>query len=176
MARLDRAEPLANPARLEAGDVMRTLRLALATKITIALLCGLGTAALAQETDEEATTPAADIEAIADLIMQAWAPDYDEAKIEAIYHPDVVMMLDANVIAADREELKNVARNALRLGNTYTRVGPVIPYESADGDLYLASVIDVRGYAHQSGDPVIGFYRVRDGRVIRHIFMEASGY
>ena len=36
--RLDRAEPLANPARVCRGDVMRTLRLSLAVMVTLALL------------------------------------------------------------------------------------------------------------------------------------------
>ena len=49
--RLDRAEPLANPARVW-GDVMRTSRMSLAGMTMVALVGGLGGMALAQDTME----------------------------------------------------------------------------------------------------------------------------
>ena len=48
--RLDRAEPLANPARVNEGEgIMRTLRLSLAGTVILALLGGVGGAVVAQE-------------------------------------------------------------------------------------------------------------------------------
>jgi hypothetical protein len=47
--RLDRAEPLANPARAKEGDVMRRLRMFLVGMLTLALLGGLGGAGTAQD-------------------------------------------------------------------------------------------------------------------------------
>ena len=55
--RLDRAEPLANPARECWGDVMRTLRLSLVGTVIFALLGWLSVAAVAQ-TEESATADA----------------------------------------------------------------------------------------------------------------------
>jgi hypothetical protein len=155
---------------------MRALRLSSVGTVILALLAGMGSAVMAQETQEETPASSVDIEAVADMIMEAWAPEYDEAKVEAIYDPEVLMKLDTDVLAADREEIKSVISGALRMGNRYTQVGPVIPYERDDGDLYLASLVEVHGAGHPTGDPVVGFYRVRDGKVIRHIFMYAPDY
>jgi hypothetical protein len=47
--RLDRAEPLANPARESKGEVMRTLRLSLVGTVILVLLGGLAGVALAQD-------------------------------------------------------------------------------------------------------------------------------
>jgi len=40
----------------------------------------------------------------------------------------------------------------------------------------VTTTVEVVGTDHPKGDPVIGFYRVRDGRVIRHVFMDARLY
>ena len=53
--RLDRAEPLANPTRACEGDVMRTLRSALAGMVIVALLVGAGM--VVAEDDSDAVTP-----------------------------------------------------------------------------------------------------------------------
>ena len=50
--RLDRAEPLANPAREDRGTVMRALRLSLAGAVVLALLGGTSGTVLAQEEAE----------------------------------------------------------------------------------------------------------------------------
>lgn len=61
---------------------------------------------------------------------------------------------------------------AIGIGNTYTQVGPV----AEDGDMYIGTLVDVVGGAHPNGDPLVGFYRVRNGEVIRHVFMGAERY
>ena len=60
--------------------------------------------------------------------------------------------------------------------NTYRTVGPVSSYEAADGDLYVTVLVVVTGPAHPRGVPVVGFYRVHDGKVIRHVVMDAEHY
>ena len=67
-------------------------------------------------------------------------------------------------------------RCAIGFGNTYRQVGPVSSYEAADGDLYVASTVEVSGLAHPDGSPLIGFYRVHNGKVIRQIFLDAEHY
>ena len=74
----------------------------LALGIVLALLVGVGGAVVAQESDEEEPASSVDIQTIADMIEQAWTPEYDEAKVEAIYDPEVLMMLDTDVLAAPR--------------------------------------------------------------------------
>lgn len=60
--------------------------------------------------------------------------------------------------------------------NTYRTVGPVSSYEAADGDLYVTVLVVAIGRPHPRGVPVVGFYRVHDGKVIRHVFMDAEHY
>ncbi len=62
------------------------------------------------------------------------------------------------------------------IGNTYRQVGSVVEYLAADGDLYVATLVEVVGPGHPDGVPVVGFYRVKDGQVIRHVFMDAEHY
>jgi len=52
----------------------------------------------------------------------------------------------------------------------------VIDYQAFDGDLNVATLLEVVGRRHPGGVPVIGFYRVHDGKVIRHVFMDAEDY
>lgn len=110
---------------------------------------------------------------VADSVMTAWATG-DQADIDAIYAEDVVMALDGTTLAEDREEITSVITGALGIGNTYEQIGPVAVYAAEDGDLYVGTLVEVVGAGHPVGDPVVGFYRVRDGRVIRHIFMDAE--
>ena len=111
--------------------------------------------------------------AVADSVMAAWASG-DQADIDDIYAEDVVMALDGMNVAESREEITSVITTAIGIGNTYRQVGPVAVYVAEDGDMYVSSLVEVVGAAHQVGDPVVGFYRVRDGQVIRHIFMDAE--
>lgn len=114
-------------------------------------------------------------QAISDRVMEVWATG-DVADIEDIYAPDVIMMLDTDVLATNRDEITDVIKGAIHLGNTYRQVGPVIEYVDAAGDMYVGSIVEGKGVVHQKGDPVIGFYRVHDGKVIRHIFMYGPLY
>jgi hypothetical protein len=111
--------------------------------------------------------------AVADSVMAAWASG-DQADIDDIYAEDVVMALDGMTVAESGEEITSVITTAIGIGNTYRQVGPVAVYVAEDGDMYVSSLVEVVGVAHQVGDPVVGFYRVRDGQVIRHIFMDAE--
>lgn len=108
---------------------------------------------------------------IAESVMAAWASG-DEADVAAVYAGDVVMVLDGEALAENRTEIAEVIASAASIGNTYTQVGPVAVYE-ADGDMYVATLVEVAGAGHTDGDPLVGFYRVRDGEVIRHVFMYA---
>jgi hypothetical protein len=42
--------------------------------------------------------------------------------------------------------------------------------------MYVASLVEVKGTGHPAGVPLVGFYRVHDGKIIRHIFMDAEHY
>jgi len=85
-------------------------------------------------------------------------------------------VLDGETIAENREEITSVITIAIGVGNTYRQVGSVVEYVASDDDLYVTTLIEVVGAAHPTGDPVVGFYRVRDGQVIRHVFMDAEQY
>lgn len=116
---------------------------------------------------------------IADGVMNAWATG-DEAAIAAVYAPGVKVALIYDeleeVIAADRASLTAAIKGAIAMGNTYEQIGPVATYTTADGDLYVSTLVEVKGAAHPDGDPLVGFYRVRDGKVTRHIFLDAEHY
>ena len=149
---------------------MRTLCVSI---ITVALLAGSAIGVAGQE-DEDAT-PAMDGQVISDMVMEAWASG-DDAAIEAVYDPAVVMIIDGDELAADRDEIAAVIKGAVRFGNTYTQVGPVSEYQHTSGDTFVAMLLEVRGAGHPQGDPVVGFLRVHDGKVTRHVFMDAEHY
>lgn len=143
-------------------------RLALLAVLAIAFVACSGEATVSQGTSASA-------EATAAMVMKAWASG-DAADIEAVYASDVRMILDTQTLASDRDEITGVITEAIGIGNTYEQVGPVAEYVASGGDTYIATVVKVTGIAHQTGVPVVGFYRVRDGKVIRHVFMDAEHY
>lgn len=110
---------------------------------------------------------------VSESVMTAWASG-DQADIDAIYAEDVVMALDGETLAENRDEISSVIASAIGGGNTYEQVGPVAVYVAGDGDMYVGTLVEVVGPGHPIGVPVVGFYRVRDGKVIRHIFMDAE--
>lgn len=112
---------------------------------------------------------------ISEMVMEAWATG-EQADIDAVYAEDVRMVLDEETIAENREEITSVITGAIGFGNTYQQIGPVSGYVAADGDLYVATLVEVVGVGHPDGDPIVGFYRVRDGKVIRHVFVDAEHY
>jgi len=150
---------------------MRTLY---ASIITVVLLAGsaIGVAGQDQGSDGADAGPG---QAISDRVMEVWATG-DETGIDALYAPDVLMMIDGEEYAADRDGITSVIKGAIGIGNTYRQVGPVIDFVDSDGDLYVGTIVEVNGIAHRKGDPVIGFYRVRDGKVIRHILLYGPEY
>jgi len=114
-------------------------------------------------------------ESIGDLVMEAWSSG-DPAAIERIYDTDVVMVLDGDTIAEDRQQIAGIIEGAIGIGNTYQQMGSVAEYTASNGDLFVATLVEVVGPGHPAGDPIVGFYRVRDGKVIRHVFMDAAVY
>jgi hypothetical protein len=84
--------------------------------------------------------------------------------------------IDTQIVAENREQLSAEIKGAVAYGNTYERVGPVSEYVANDGDLYVSYMLEVAGTGHPEGVPVVGFLRVRDGQVIRHVFMDAEHY
>jgi hypothetical protein len=150
---------------------MRTLY---ASIITVVLLAGsaIGVAAQDEGSDGPDAGPG---QAISDKVMEVWATG-DESAIEALYDPDVLMIIDGEEYAADRDGITSVIKGAIGIGNTYRQVGPVIDFVDTGGDLYVGTIVEVNGIAHQKGDPVVGFYRVRDGKVIRHILLYGPEY
>lgn len=146
--------------------------------LLIAASCGGddGQGSVATTTEEGATTSSSIAESISEMVMEAWASG-EQADIDAIYAEDVRMVLDGETVAENREGITSLITGAMSLGNTYQQVGPVAGYVTAgDGDLYVATLVEVVGTAHPDGDPIVGFYRVRDGKVIRHVFIEAEIY
>lgn len=154
---------------------MQVHRIPVAGSIGLALLLSVVGGAVAQTeeapADPQATSPGQIASALA---MEAWATG-DTEDIEAAYGSDVIMVLDADTLAEDRDEITSVIRAGLSI-NTYRQVGPVAELEASDGDLYVATLVEVVGLGHPDGVPVVGFHRVRDGKVIRHVFMDAEHY
>jgi hypothetical protein len=116
---------------------------------------------------------------LSDKVMNVWATG-DRAAITETYAPatKVALVYDHTqlLVASSREELFGAVGGAIASGNTYKQVGPVATHQAKNGDLYVASIVEVTGPGHPTGDPLVGFYRVRDGRVIRHIFLDAEHY
>jgi hypothetical protein len=150
---------------------MRTLCVSI---ITVALLAGSAIGVVGQEEGSDGPDPGPG-QAISDKVMEVWATG-DETAIDAIYDPDVIMMIDGEEYAGDRDEITSVIKGAIGIGNGYRQVGPVIDFVDSGGDLYVGTIVEVVGIAHRKGDPVIGFYRVRDGKVIRHILLYGPEY
>jgi hypothetical protein len=112
---------------------------------------------------------------VSDRVMRSWTSG-DPRDIEAAYDPAVTMVIDGDQLAADRAEIGDVMAGAIDLGNTYEQIGPVTSYTASDGDLYVATLVEVVGPGHPEGAPIIGFYRVHEGKVIAHVFIVAEQY
>ena len=158
---------------------MRTLHASTRTVSVMALsvvslaAAAIGVAGQGEALPGDPAGPTGD--AISEQVMEAWATN-DAAAVEALYDPEVIMVIDADVVAADRDEIRSVIAGARGIGNTYRQHGPVIEYQDENGDLYVGTIVEVKGPGHPTGVPIVGFYRVRDGKVIRHVFMDAEHY
>jgi hypothetical protein len=116
---------------------------------------------------------------ISDKVMNAYATG-DAASIAAIYDPAVKVVLiyegAEHVIAGNAKEEAGVIKDAIASGVTLKQIGPVSTYEAADGDLYVANITELKSPSHPDGIPVIGFYRVHNGKVIAQIGLDAEHY
>jgi hypothetical protein len=144
---------------------------ALTAVVVIGLMPGLS----ACGDDDDGASVAGEGASVSALVMKAWETG-DQADIDAVYAQDVRMILDQETVADNREEITSVISGAMGIGNTYEQIGPVTAYTGTDGDLYVGTLVEVVGPGHPQGDPLVGFYRVRDGEVIRHVFIEAGSY
>jgi ketosteroid isomerase-like protein len=113
-------------------------------------------------------------------VMSVWASG-DTAAINALYAPNAQLVGEYPGRPASEGDMNRAAvtetiKHAIAVGNTYTQVGPVTSYTAANGDMYVSSLIEVKGSGHPVGDPMVGFYRVHDGKIIRQIFLYAPGY
>ena len=137
------------------------------------LLAGAAGYALAGGFTTE-STPGQDA---ADRVLNAYATG-DPAAIAAAYDPavKVVLIYDGteHVIARNINEQTGVIKNAIATGDTLKQIGPVSTYEAANGDLYVAHTIELTSPNHPQGIPIIGFYRVHNGKVIRQIGIDAE--
>jgi ketosteroid isomerase-like protein len=133
----------------------------------LGLAAGVGVAALLdQGADADPGTE------VSDAVMTAWATA-DPDDIKAIYADDALFVLDGESVASGVDRFIDMIPT---VANTYRTVGPVTSYEAADGDLYVTALVVATGPPHPNGVPVVGFYRVHDGKVIRHVFMDAEHY
>lgn len=139
------------------------------------LLAGIGGYAIAGGF----TTGSAPGRDVTDRVMNAYATG-DAASIAATYDPAVrvVLIYDnaEHVVARNAKELTGAIKAAIVFGNTYKQIGPVSTYVAKDGDLYIAHIIEVKGSGHPDGVPVVGFFRVHNGKVIRQIGLDAEHY
>ena len=123
------------------------------------------------------TTESSPGQDVADRVMQAFTTP-SAASIAAAYDPAVKVVLfwdgTEHVIATSAKEEADAIKAGLAIGNSYRQIGPVSTYEAANGDLYVAHMIEVKGPGHLNGDPIVGFYRVHDGKVIQQIGIDAA--
>ena len=118
-------------------------------------------------------------QSIADKVMNAYATG-DAAAIAATYDPAVKVLLiydgAEHVIASSAKEEAGVIKDSIASGVTLKQIGPVSTYEAPNGDLYVAHTIELTSPSHPQGIPIIGFYRVHNGKVTRQIGLDAEHY
>jgi ketosteroid isomerase-like protein len=149
-----------SPPRRHRGLLVVLVVMAFAATAAIAFAWGRQTA------PDAAADPGA---AISEAVMTAWATG-DPADIAAIYADDAVFVVDGDPLAEGIDQITEMIGGT---ENTYEQIGPVSSLES-DGDRYVSFLVEVVGPGHPTGDPVVGFYRVRDGMVIRHVVIDAE--
>lgn len=116
---------------------------------------------------------------VSNRVLNAYATG-DAASIVATYDPAVKVILiydgTEHVIASNIEEQTGVIKDAIAIGETLKQIGPVSTYEAANGDLYVAHTLELTSPYHPDGIPLIGFYRVHNGKVIRQIGIDTEHY
>lgn len=83
--------------------------------------------------------------------MSAWASG-DTAAIKALYAPNVQFVAEypgrpASQVDTTRAAVIETIRHAIAGGVTYTQVGPVTSYTTANGDMYVSSIVEVKSWA-----------------------------
>lgn len=149
---------------------MRTLRVSLVGTFLLVLLGGPGSVVAV----EDDSTPPVDGQTVAEMVNAAVngcdVVECAVAPFEAVYAPDVQLILDGEVYAEGLDEMRRVAREADRGGATFRLVAPVAEYRAGDGDLYLAMWVEITGPAGlPMGDPILSLMQVRDGKVITQV-------
>lgn len=111
---------------------------------------------------------------VADSVVQVWRTgDVDDMK--AVYAPTVEFGLDGETSTISREQLRaniqvSLTESGLTGEDAISQVGPVAELTDGDGDLYVTTMVELGGV------PYSGFYRVRDGKVISHVFLTVRSY
>lgn len=137
----------------------------------VALVIGFGVGFLVG--DRSTSDPARDT---ADRVMLAWQTA-DPDDIADVYAPDAVFVFDGEQLAVGLDEVTDLVAVAVNdLGNTYELIGPVSSVTRSTGVVYISFLVEVTGSGHPFGAPIIGFYRVQNGLVTRHVVMDAEHY
>lgn len=147
----------------------------IALVVGVAVAAGLAGYALAGGFSSESNPG----QEVSSKVMSVWASG-DRAAINALYAPNVSLNLvypgSSPTGDTNRKQVTRTIDNAIAFGNTYKQIGPVTSYTAADGDMYVSSLFEVKGPGHPDGVPLVGFYRVHDGKIVQHIFMDAEHY
>lgn len=143
--------------------------------IAAVLLAGIGGYAIAGGFTSESSPG----QEVADAVVNAYSTG-DAATIAATYDPavKVVLIYDKaeHVVARSAKELTGVIKDSIAFGATLKQIGPVATYRAKDGDLYVAATSELTSPSHPDGIPIVGFYRVHNGKVIRQVGLDAEHY
>ncbi|HEX6663465.1 MAG TPA: hypothetical protein VF025_07290, partial [Gaiellaceae bacterium] len=139
------------------------------------LLAGIGGYAIAGGFASESSPG----QKVSDGVMNAYATG-DPTSIAATYDPAVKVVLiwdnAEHIVAANAKELTGVIKDSIAVGDTLKQIGPISTYKAKDGDLYVSSMTELTSPSHPDGIPIVGFYRVHNGKVIRQIGIDAEHY
>ena len=144
-------------------------RALIAAVAAVALAVGVGVGVLVGRRGGD--EPGSDV---SDRVMLAWRTA-DPDDVRAAYATDAVFVFDGEELAVGVDDVTAMIDSAVNeLGNTYEVIGPVSATTADDGDLYVSFLVEVTGPGHPNGSPIVGFYRVHDGLVVRHAVIDAE--
>jgi hypothetical protein len=111
-------------------------------------------------------------EEITDKVMRAWTTGA-AVDIDAVYASDATLVLDGEVLPGS---MATIVKGAIDYGNTYEQIGPASYFvpATAEADTYVSAMIKVTGKDHPHGDPLVTFFRVQNGKVVRHVSSQAA--
>lgn len=113
-------------------------------------------------------------ERVSSSVMKAWRTG-DEVDIEAIYAPDADYRFGGRARAVNREGISAEISRAILVDNTYRQVGPATAYTAWDGSVYVVTLIEATRNRIPEDEPLVAYYRVKDGVVTRHVVMAPYG-